>query len=209
MAWCTGWFVRLWMKSLRYRVHGWHEVQAALGGKGFVLVLWHDSLLLPLGHDVRKGMVALVSPDRDGEFLVQVLRRQGVGAVRGSSTRSGVRALLDSLAALQKGASLALTPDGPRGPRRTIQHGALWLATQAELPLVVVGAVAEKAWYARSWDRMCVPRPWTRVALSFSQPLRVSREELEADASGACARIADACASAESNARQVLGIETT
>ncbi len=203
-AWCTGWLVRVWMLTLRYRVDGWGELQQRLGNRGFVLVLWHDSLILPLGHDVRRGMLALVSPDRDGEFLVRVLQRQGVGAVRGSTNRSGVRALRESFAALQVGGKVVVTPDGPRGPRRTLQDGALWLATQASLPIVALGAVPKSAWHARSWDRMCAPRPFTCIGLAFSEPLLVTREEFAHDAAAMRARLVQALEAAEARARQKL-----
>lgn len=196
--------MRLWMFTLRYRTAGWDALQQRTGGRGFVLVLWHDSLILPLGHDVRRGMLALVSPDRDGEFLVRVLQRQDVGAVRGSTNRSGVRALRESFAALQAGSKVVVTPDGPRGPRRTLQDGALWLATQTNLPLVALGAVPKSAWHARSWDRMCVPRPFTRVALAFSEPLLVSREEFAHDAAAVRARLVQAMEEADRRARRTL-----
>lgn len=203
-AWITSCFVRALMATMRYRVRGWDSTLALARERGVVMVLWHDSLMLPLGHSMSPGTTALVSPDRDGEFLTRVLAHVGVKAARGSTNRSGARALRESLQATQQqGVRLVITPDGPRGPRRELRDGALWVAAQARLPLVAFAAVPKRAWHARSWDRFRVPLPFTRIAVCFSEPMLLD-EDWDQNADSARARVTAALAAVDAEARQLL-----
>lgn len=192
------------MATIRYRVEGWDETLKLATPSGVVMVLWHDSLMLPLGHSMSPGTTALVSPDRDGEFLVRVLRRLGVFAARGSTNRSGLRALRESLEAARSGARLVITPDGPRGPRRELRDGALWVAAQSGLPLVAFAAVPSRAWRARSWDQFQVPMPFCRIAVCFSKPIHIAAEALEQDPSAVRAQVSAALADADVRATALL-----
>ncbi len=203
-AWFSACFIRALMATVRYRVRGWDETLQLATPGGVVMVLWHDSLMLPLGHSMSPGTTALVSPDRDGEFLVRVLQRLGVGAARGSTNRSGQRALRESLDAARKGARLVITPDGPRGPRRELRDGALWVAAQSGLPLVAFAAVPSRAWRAHSWDRFQVPLPFCRIAVCFSQPMRITAHDLEHDAERVRAEVSAALAAMDERAHLLL-----
>src|SRR5206468_6190352 len=99
---------------------------------------WHEHLLLPAYHYGRRDIRVLISTHADGQLIAEVCRRLGFGLVRGSTTRGGVEAVRQMLR--DGGAShLAITPDGPRGPRRRVQPGVSFLASRTGLPVVPMG----------------------------------------------------------------------
>lgn len=141
-----------------------------------VYALWHEHLL-PLAFAHRhSGAVALVSEHRDGEILVRVLRRLGLGAARGSSTRGGSRGLREMVRAGREGRPVAFTPDGPRGPARRCKPGVVRAAAETGLPVVPLGAAASSGRRLDSWDRFLVPSPFSRIYLSRGEALRVPRD---------------------------------
>lgn len=153
------------------------EVAGALldDGSPYVLVSWHDALLPVLWHHRARGIAAVVSEARDGQYLAQLAVRLGFAVIPGSSTRGGRRALLGAIRALRAGTPVGLTPDGPRGPRREVKPGAVAAAAAGDVPLLPVHAEARPAWRAGSWDRMLVPAPFAKVRLAYGTPFRVGR----------------------------------
>ena len=108
-------------------------------------------------------MHILISDHRDGELITQVIRRLGFSVVRGSTTRGGTRALREMTLRIDQG-HLCVTPDGPRGPRRSVHQGIAYLCSRTGLPIVGAGMAFQRPWRARSWDRFCVPRPFSPAA---------------------------------------------
>ncbi len=136
----------------------------------FIYVFWHESLLGPAS---RPGKVnVLISLHADGEIITQVCRYLGINAVRGSTTRRGGGALLE-MVQRSHDAHLAITPDGPRGPRRQVQLGAVYLASRTGLPIVPLGVGFSRAWRAKSWDRFAIPQPFSRLHGVTGNPIPV------------------------------------
>ena len=159
----------------RFRVHGWeHVVAARATGRPVVYVLWHSRILPLLYHRRREGMALLISRHRDGGYLAELSERWGYRVVRGSSRRGGEAGLLGLVRYLRQGAEVALTPDGPRGPVERMKPGALAAAQHARAVVIAAGARTSSAWWIRSWDRFCVPRPFARVDIAYSAPLTVA-----------------------------------
>lgn len=155
-------------------------------GQAVILVCWHDQLL-PLVHAHRgEGVVVLVSEHADGEYLARIVERLGYKTARGSSTRSGARGLRELVRAARAGHDVALTPDGPRGPRHRFKEGALMAARMTRHPVVPLAAAASSAWRFDSWDRFMVPRPFARVRIAYGAPRWIprdlARDELRAEA---------------------------
>lgn len=178
--------VRCLYLTVRFRDDGWERAKSVVESRGAVFVFWHNGLMIPLGHACRHGVRALISPGRDGEFAARVVRRFGVRAVRGSTSREGARALLLAVREPSSNGTTprwAVTPDGPRGPRYVLQAGAAWLASRTALPVVPIGIAPERAWYLKSWDRYRIPKPFSRVHLVFGEPIDIppslSRDALE------------------------------
>jgi lysophospholipid acyltransferase (LPLAT)-like uncharacterized protein len=180
-------------------------------GTPVIFVFWHGNLL-PLVHYHRhEGIVVLVSEHADGERIARILARRGFGTVRGSSTRGGVRGLRALVRAARAGRDLALTPDGPRGPRGEFKPGALAAARMTGLPVVPLAVSATPSWSLGSWDGFVVPKPFAEVRIQYLPPRLVtrdaSREELDTlaaalgdELNAAGARLAGASAMARSRA---------
>jgi lysophospholipid acyltransferase (LPLAT)-like uncharacterized protein len=167
--------VGLLAASWRYREWGGEHVRALRAARSpFVFVLWH-SHILPLLHFHRhEGIVLLVSRHRDGAYLTELGRRWGYGAVRGSTRRGGDVGLLGVVRALQGGAVVAITPDGPRGPPERVQPGAVAAAQHSGAVLLPIGARPARAWRLRSWDRFLVPQPFTTIDIVHGPPIAVA-----------------------------------
>ena len=145
------------------------------------MVIWHGRLL-PAGYYHRgRGMVGLISRSEDGEYIARVLRRWGYDAVRGSSSRGGMPALREIVRLARSGRTIAITPDGPRGPRQKLKPGVLAAARATGLPMVPVAAGADRAWWFESWDRFLVPQPFARIRVAYGAPYEVPRDADEAE----------------------------
>jgi lysophospholipid acyltransferase (LPLAT)-like uncharacterized protein len=174
--------IRCWMGTLRYRLFFADGVKHPTDPRHgrYLYAFWHESILVPTV--VTTHIRVLISQHADGELIAQVCRFLGFGVVRGSTTRGGSAALLD-LYRQSRDAHLAVTPDGPRGPRRRVQPGLIYLASVTGLPIVVAGVGFSRAWRARSWDRFAVPLPWSTVTSvvppAIHVPPRINRSQLE------------------------------
>lgn len=170
--------------TVRYELVGPVDMRRrAIDGPPVLFVLWHGRLL-PLAYLHRHQRIgALVSPSRDGEYLVRLLEGWGFQAARGSSTRGGEDGLRDILRMARRGQSLAVTPDGPLGPMQKLKPGVIVAAQRSGLPIVPVAAGADRAWWFVSWDRFLVPKPFARIRVAYGEPRVVPRgagpEELE------------------------------
>ena len=150
-------------------LHGLREAR-----RPFVFVLWHSRILPLLYHHRREEIVLLISRHRDGQYLANLAERWGYRSVRGSTKRGGEVGLLGVVRALQGGAVVAITPDGPRGPAEQVQPGAVAAAQHAGAALLPIGARPSSAWWLGSWDRMCIPKPFARVDVEYGPPIEVA-----------------------------------
>jgi lysophospholipid acyltransferase (LPLAT)-like uncharacterized protein len=143
---------------------------------------WHEFMLMPIALRGRRRMLALASDHGDGEVISLGMQHLGWGVVRGSTSRGSVAALLRLLRD-EDSCIPNLTPDGPRGPRRQLALGPIFLACKLGLPFVCVGYGFDRPLRMRSWDRFAVPRPFSRARAVFGPPLRIppklDREGLE------------------------------
>jgi lysophospholipid acyltransferase (LPLAT)-like uncharacterized protein len=141
---------------------GWHVLLAFLHGD-----------ILPVAYAFRGfGASVMVSLHGDGELIARIAERLGNYAVRGSTTRGGVRALLE-LSRGRAGAPWGLTPDGPRGPRGHVQAGIIQLGSLGRRPIVPLGLAFSRGWRLRSWDAFAIPAPFAKVVLSLGEPMLV------------------------------------
>lgn len=165
--------VRLLAATWRIRVHG-EEYVRALGASPYTLVLWHSRILPGLYYHRHRGIVLLISRHRDGGYLADLAQRWGYRAVRGSSKRGGAAGLLGITRELQAGSVVAVTPDGPQGPPEKVKPGAIAAAQHSGTPLVPLAATTTSAWWAKSWDRFCIPKPFAQVDLRYGPPIVVA-----------------------------------
>jgi hypothetical protein len=166
--------VRALAATWRYRAAGDEHVRALREKRRpFVFVLWHSRILPLLYRHRDEDVVMLISRHRDGGYLADLGARWGYRSVRGSTQRGGDVGLLGIVRALEGGAVVAITPDGPRGPAQRVQPGAVAAAQHAGVPIVAVGMRASSAWYLKSWDRMCIPKPFAAIDVRYGAPIRI------------------------------------
>ncbi|MFM9001865.1 MAG: DUF374 domain-containing protein [Opitutia bacterium] len=159
--------LRLWLSTLRFRPQPGRWDDAA-GPR--VIVLWHENLfvtVLVAQKCLRRKVTALISASKDGAWLVAFYRMMGVHAVRGSSNRGGVGALMALTRSVRAGNHAGVTPDGPRGPRRVIKPGVATLARLTASPFLVLGIRHASAWSLSSWDRFKLPVPFSKVEVEM------------------------------------------
>jgi lysophospholipid acyltransferase (LPLAT)-like uncharacterized protein len=161
-------------RTLTWRIEGdryFDEIVAS--GHQPILALWHGRILAGLHHFRDRGVVVITSQNFDGEWIAGILARFGFGTARGSTSRGGARALVQLRRHLNAGRPAAFTVDGPRGPARVAQPGAVWLAGATGNPVLPFHIEADRFWQASSWDRTQVPKPFATVALTIGPPLVV------------------------------------
>jgi hypothetical protein len=146
---------------------------AARSGKAPILALWHGRILAATLYFRDRGVIAMTSENFDGEWVARIMRRFGYGAARGSTSRGGARALAQLRRDMAAGHSAAFTVDGPRGPARVAQPGAVWLAGATGHAILPFHIEAARFWTVNSWDSHQVPKPGSAVAIAIGEPLLV------------------------------------
>lgn len=142
-------------------------------GSGAMLALWHGRMVCGMADHAGRDYSVLVSRSKDGDISEKLLQRFGYSVIRGSSSRGGASAARAMLATLGRGAKLVVTPDGPRGPRHTLNPGLVWMARETGLPILPMGFAVDRAWRLDSWDRFTIPKWGARVVLVYGEPLHV------------------------------------
>jgi lysophospholipid acyltransferase (LPLAT)-like uncharacterized protein len=167
--------------TLRFRVEGLHHYDAIVAsGRQPVMAFWHGRILPATFYFRRRGIVVITSENFDGEWIARIIERFGYGTARGSTTRGGRRAMAQLVRAMKAGKPAGVTLDGPRGPARVAQPGAVWLAHATGNPLLPFHLEAAGAWTLRIWDRTQIPKPFTSVALVVGEPIPVGADASEA-----------------------------
>jgi lysophospholipid acyltransferase (LPLAT)-like uncharacterized protein len=152
-----------------------HHYDAIIAsGKQPIFAFWHGRILPATLFWRNRGIVVITSENFDGEWIARIIRRFGYRSARGSTSRGGARALVQLRRELSSGRPVAFTLDGPRGPARVAQPGAVWLAGATGQPLLPFHIEANRAWTMGSWDSTQIPKPFATVAVAISSPLQVT-----------------------------------
>jgi len=169
-------FIRLIGATLRIAVSYEEGAQQKLDQRPLVASFWH-SCLIPATYIFRDmGIRVMSSYSYDGEYMGRIIRKFGFVAVKGSSSRNPVRALLGLRRALDDGWTVAFTLDGPRGPRHKVKPGPVALARSSGLAMTTFYAALDKAWVLKSWDRMMIPAPFSRVLVRVGKLIPVPKD---------------------------------
>ncbi|MDX1946334.1 MAG: lysophospholipid acyltransferase family protein [Pirellulaceae bacterium] len=173
LAFLLAGMIRLWLATMRVRMvsadgqsHPADPSQAR-----YIYAFWHETLLAPLV--MRTQVRVLISHATDGELIARVIQRLGLGVIRGSTARNGSQALLEMIRGGDGESHLAITPDGPRGPRRELKSGLVMVSSLAEMPVVPIGVGFTRAWRFGSWDRFALPVPFSTLVGVIGEPLQV------------------------------------
>src|SRR5437870_4867854 len=163
--------------TLRWRVEGMKHFDAILAsGRQPVMAFWHGRILPATFYFRGRGIVVITSENFDGEWIARIIERFGYGTARGSTSRGGLKAMLQLKREMADGKPTAYTLDGPRGPAQVAQSGAVWLAKATGNPIVPFHIEADRYWSANSWDRTQIPKPWSTVAIAIGEPMAVAAE---------------------------------
>jgi lysophospholipid acyltransferase (LPLAT)-like uncharacterized protein len=171
--------------TARFEVIGWenHE-RVEKEGALPIYVFWHDRIFLTTYWWRNRRIVVLTSRSFDGEYIARFIQRFGYGAVRGSSTRGGVAAIVEMTRLMRAGCTTAFTIDGPKGPPHVAKKGAVLLAKKSGHPIIPVTMELARCWKVSSWDSFQIPKPFTKarvyVAPAISVPGDADEETLNA-----------------------------
>jgi len=191
--------------TLRWKTEGFEHFDAIrTAGHQPIMAFWHGRILPAAYYFRRRGIVVITSENFDGEWIAGIIERFGYGTSRGSSSRGGPRALLQMSRTLAAGRPAGFTVDGPRGPARVSQPGAVWLAKASGHPVLPFHCEADRAWTLRSWDRTQVPKPFATVAISVGEPFYVPRSASELEVEQYRQRLDAALIAAEARTKLML-----
>jgi lysophospholipid acyltransferase (LPLAT)-like uncharacterized protein len=168
------WVVAALGSTLRWRTEGLEHLDAIeRSGRQPVMAFWHGRILSAAYFFRRRGIVVITSENFDGEWIAGIIERFGYGTARGSTSRGARKALLKLVRDMAQGRPTGFTVDGPRGPARIAQPGAVWLAQATGSPVLPFHLEADRYWSVRSWDRTQIPKPFATVALVVGEPFDV------------------------------------
>jgi hypothetical protein len=160
--------------TFKWRTEGLeHLDRVAAAGRQPIMAFWHGRILPATCYFRRRGIVVITSENFDGEWIAGIIERFGYGTARGSTSRGALQALLQLRRDMAAGKAVAFTVDGPRGPARVAQAGAVWLAKVTGNPVVPFHIEANKYWEVGSWDRTQIPKPYATVSLAIGEALEV------------------------------------
>src|SRR5213083_1771893 len=161
--------------TLRWRPDGLEHFDAILrSGRQPIMAFWHGRILPATYYFRRRGIVVITSENFDGEWIAGIIERFGFGTARGSTSRGARKALLQLTRDMRAGKPAGFTLDGPRGPARVAQPGAVWLAKATGNPILPFHLEADRYWTMNSWDRTQVPKPFATVSIVMGAPFDVA-----------------------------------
>ncbi|SRR5688500_3292893 len=167
--------IRVIGRTIRYEVSGWENFESIeRAGRLPIYAFWHDRIFASTWYFRNRGIAVITSQSKDGEYIARFIQRLGYGAIRGSSTRGGVGALVEMIKAMRNGDAAGFTVDGPKGPRYEAKPGAVLLAKKTGNPIMPFVVECARYWTIGSWDRLQIPKPFTRAKLMIDKPIYVS-----------------------------------
>jgi len=198
--------VRALMSTVRVHFYNAEElVEAYRANRPVIYCFWHGRMIVAVHSHRFRNIGILISQHRDGEYVHQVASRLGYQTFRGSSTRGGARGVLRLIKHGGKGHEIAITPDGPQGPRYQVQAGIIYAAMKSGLPIVPAGIALARYWQLPSWDKFQVPKPFTDAYIDIERMIHVPADLDEESAEQYRQRLQEAMAAASRRAEERAG----
>lgn len=198
--------VRLVWFTVRLKLVGWEMAQDLPGSK--IYCGWHGRSFIPANFFKGRGVYGIFSLSRDGELQTRIFSRLGFRVIRGSTGRGGERALVESIRVLRKGAEMAITPDGPRGPAHIVQGGVLAMAKKSGCALIPVGTAARPAFYVPSWDKYMLPAPFARASFVLGEPMYVPADATDEQVEEIRQALQDQIHAMQAEADRIAGVRS-
>jgi lysophospholipid acyltransferase (LPLAT)-like uncharacterized protein len=204
------WFIRLIGPTLRVCVSREEGAQESVDQRPVIASFWHAGII-PATYVCRDfGIRVMSSNSYDGEYMGRIIQKFGFVAVKGSSSRNAVRALLGLRRALEDGWTVAFSLDGPRGPRHKVKPGPVALARSSGVPLSPFNMALDRAWVLNTWDRLIIPKPFSRVLMRFGTLIVVPTDARDEDLEGYQQQLQDSLDRVQEFAQKnVHGVGTT
>lgn len=148
-----------------------------------IYAFWHGELLmLPLAYidyAHKTSLDAMISRHFDGELIAKLILLLGGGSIRGSSSKGGTEALRAAIRSLRNGRDVAITPDGPRGPRHSVAEGVVAIAAMKKVPIITMNCKPSRYWKLKSWDEFCIPKPFSTLEFYFGDPFFIHEMSMD------------------------------
>jgi hypothetical protein len=161
--------------TLRWRTEGLEHFDAVVeSGRQPIMGFWHGRILPATYYFRRRGIVVMTSENFDGEWIAGIIERFGYGTARGSTSHGGRKALVKLIREMAAGRPAGFTLDGPRGPARVAQPGAVWLAKATGNPVLPFHLESNRHWTMNSWDRTQIPKPFATVSIAMGEAFDVA-----------------------------------
>jgi lysophospholipid acyltransferase (LPLAT)-like uncharacterized protein len=193
--------------TLKWRTEGLEHFDAIVGsGRQPIMAFWHGRILPATYYFRGRGIVVITSENFDGEWIAGIIERFGYGTARGSTSRGGRKALLQLTRDMAGGKAAGFTIDGPRGPARVAQPGAVWLAKATGNPVLPFHLEASRHWTLDSWDRTQIPRPFSTVSIAMGEPFDVPADADETAIEAGRRALEVKLGALERRAREMAGV---
>lgn len=190
-VWAVTLYARFYTLVGRCTVHNREVLDSMIEqGKPFIICFWHSRILMfHFAWTYPVKVHILISRHRDGRLIARIAANFGFDSIAGSSSKGGTQALRAIMRVLKDGDCVAITPDGPRGPRMRVSPGTIHTARMAGVPLLPVAICASRRHIVNSWDRFVLPLPFSNFAVSVGEPMEVARDADEATVEAARLRL--------------------
>ncbi len=191
--------------TLRWKTEGLEHFDAIVrSGHQPVMAFWHGRILPATYYFRRRGIVVITSENFDGEWIAGIIERFGYGTARGSTSRGARKALLQLKRDMAAGKPAGFTIDGPRGPAKVAQAGAVWLSKATGNPVLPFHLEADRYWQVNSWDRTQIPKPFATVAIAMGEPFAVPEDADDGAIEGARVSLEGRLSQLEARALELL-----
>jgi lysophospholipid acyltransferase (LPLAT)-like uncharacterized protein len=173
----VAWLMKVWFLTCRITEHNTqNRKQCREYENPVIATFWHHAILFVFYHMRRELVAAVVSASTDGEYIARLGARFGFKSVRGSRNRRGMQVLKESMKYLAEGWHMAIVADGSQGPALKVQAGSIFLASKSGSPILPMTWSASRYWIVPSWDRMVIPKPFSRINLFYGKPVHVPKD---------------------------------
>ncbi len=148
--------------------------------QAWIYSTWHNNVATGSWTIRGQNIGIMISDSKDGEFITRCVERFGNYGIRGSSSSGSTKATRGALKAIRQGNSIAVTPDGPRGPKYELQSGVLWLAALSKAPIIPFHIECNRQWvFEKSWDKHKLPKPFSHIHVCVGEPIQITKEQLQ------------------------------
>ena len=179
-AWAFYLLIKIIGRTIRFETEGWENWEKIFAnGKTPIMTFWHNRIFLATYYFRNRGIVVITSQSFDGEYIARFIQKFGYGAVRGSSTRGGVGALVEMIRLMRDKLPMGFSIDGPKGPKYVAKRGACLLAKKTGNPIMPFSVETKNYWEIKSWDRLQIPKPFSRAKIFIAEPFYVAKDANE------------------------------